>query len=89
MAAEAMTVHHERERRARGNGDLFFHQVEVRAHLGDGMLDLNARVHLHEVERPILVEQELDRAGPDVADRARQLHGGIADVLAQRLIHHR
>ena len=36
-----------------------------------GMLDLDARVHLHEVERAVLVEQELHRAGADVADGLR------------------
>src|SRR5437773_8820121 len=43
-----------------------FRSVEVGRHLGDRVLDLDARVHLHEVERAVLVEQELDRPGPDV-----------------------
>ena len=34
-----------------------------------GMLDLQPRVHLEEIEPAVLVEQELDRAGVGVADR--------------------
>src|SRR2546427_9530196 len=47
------------------DADLLLHEVEVRAHLGDRVLDLDAGVHLHEIERPVFVEQELDRAGAD------------------------
>src|SRR2546427_12740963 len=65
------------------DADLLLHEVEVRAHLGDGVLDLDAGVHLHEIERPVFVEQELDRAGADVADRFGQPHGRVADVLAR------
>ena len=36
------------------------------------MLDLEARVHLEEVEAPVGVEEELDRARADVADGARR-----------------
>ena len=41
----------------------------ARSRLGHGVLDLDARVHLQEVEAAVVVEQELDRAGADVADR--------------------
>jgi hypothetical protein len=33
------------------------------------MLDLQTRVHFHEVERAALVEQEFQRAGALIADR--------------------
>ena len=51
------------------DADLPLHQVDAGHHLGDRMLDLQARVHLEEVERAVVVEQELDGAGVGVADR--------------------
>ena len=46
------------------------HQIEPGHGLGDGVLDLDARVHLQEIERAFVVEQEFDGAGADIADRA-------------------
>ena len=65
---------------AGGNADLRLDQVHVGDHLGDRMFHLNARVHLDEVERAVLVHQELDRAGIGVADlaAARRRPGGPA-----------
>jgi hypothetical protein len=40
------------------------------------MLDLQPRVHLHEVERAVLLGDELDGAGADVADGLRRRHRG-------------
>jgi hypothetical protein len=40
----------ERERPARGDLDHRLHQIDAVDHLGDRMLDLEAGVHLHEVE---------------------------------------
>ena len=55
---------------------LRLHEVDVGDLLGHGVLDLDARVHLDEdvLARalPRRVEQELDRAGVDVADRLRE-----------------
>ena len=53
------------------DANLPVHQIDAGHHLGDRMLDLQPRVHLEEVEAAVLVEQELDRAGVGVADRAR------------------
>jgi hypothetical protein len=51
---------------AAGDVDLELHEVEARRHFRDGVLDLEARVHLEEGERPALrVVEELD--GPRVA----------------------
>ncbi len=44
-------------------------QVEPGDALGDRVLDLQPGVHLQEVELAVGREQELDRAGADVADR--------------------
>ena len=50
------------------------------------MLDLQPRVHFHEVELPVRIEQELDRAGADVVHRARERDRGRAEFLAQRRV---
>src|SRR5215207_4835703 len=44
--------------------DLLLHEVDARQHLGNGMLDLNTGVHLHEEELTVF-EQHLDRTGPN------------------------
>ncbi len=41
--------------------------VDAGGHFGDGMLDLQPRVHLDEVE-PAVLEQELEGAHPAIAD---------------------
>src|SRR5204862_6743604 len=53
--------------------DLLLHQVDARDHLGHRMLDLDAGVHLDEVELVIL-EQELEGADAAIADLAAGLH---------------
>ena len=56
--------------------ELQLHQIEPVVHLGDRVLDLEARVHLHEAERSgVRVEQELDRAGVLVAGRRDEADG--------------
>lgn len=50
------------------------------------MLDLDARVHLHEVEAAIRVEQELDGAGVDIAHAAHRLERGLTHRLARFLV---
>ena len=72
-----------RERRAAGDQDLRPHEVDLGGLLGHRVLDLDPRVHLDEREAAARVEQELDRAGVDVADLARDRHAGGADPLAQ------
>ena len=51
------------ERLAGRDAQLLGHEVDAEHHLGHGMLDLQARVHLEEVEA-IALDQELDRARP-------------------------
>ena len=62
-------------RRPRGDLDLLVDEVEARDHLRDRVLDLDAGVHLDEVEGAVLVE-ELDGAGAGIVELA---HGGRAD----------
>src|SRR5208283_5607378 len=68
---------------ARGNPDLRFHQVHVRGHLGDWMLNLDTSIHLHKGQVAILVHQELDRPRVHVADPAERLDQKAADPFPQ------
>ncbi len=64
----------ERERLAGRDPELPLDEVEPGDHLGDRVLDLQPGVHLHEEEGAGGVDDELHRAGADVADRPRRLH---------------
>nr|RZI37400.1 hypothetical protein BJQ95_00159 [Cryobacterium sp. SO1] len=70
----------------RGDADLGLHEVDVGDLFGDGVLNLDARVHLDEhVLAGALahgVEQELDGAGVDVADRPGEGDGILVQALA-------
>ncbi len=73
----------QRERLALRDADLQLHEVEARHHLGHGVLDLEARVHLQEVGLPVLAHQELERARVHVARPSRQGHRELAHAPAQ------
>src|SRR5262245_24943417 len=66
-----------------GDADLGGDQVVDRDHLGDRMFNLDARVHLHEIEAAVLVEQKFDGAGVAVADPLAGVYGDTAHLLAQ------
>ena len=78
---------------ARGHADHLFDQIEAGDQLGHRVLDLQARVHLQEVEVLVLADHELHRAGRLVLHRLGQLHrllahglaGGLADEGRRRL----
>ena len=80
---------------SRGRADLELHEVEPRHHLGHGVLDLHARVHLEEVDVLRLVHQKLERAERRVARLADRLADDLAHLLpplgrhggARRLLH--
>ena len=72
----------ETERFAGGNPNLLADQIHSRHHFGDGVLDLNARVHFKEEEARI-GDETLDRADRIVADRLRRSHGRGAHFPAQ------
>ena len=66
-----------------GDADLGLHDVEAGDHLGDGVLHLDARVHLDEVELAgVGVHQELDGAGAHVVRRAADGQRRLAQALA-------
>ena len=84
----------ERQLFARRDAELPFDQVEAGDTLGHWMLDLQARVHLHEPEAVWLeaadaVGDEFDGAGAHVIDRARGGDRGLADLAAQVRAHAR
>src|SRR5581483_3410390 len=66
-----------------GDADHLLDEVDAGDELGDRMLDLQARVHLQEVERAVLAGDELHRAGAVVAHRLGQRHGLLAHRLAR------
>ncbi len=71
---------------AERHADLERDEVDAGDHLGHGVLHLEARVHLEEVELAVLVDDALDRAGIDVAGLLRQGHRGVADPCAQLVV---
>ena len=56
-------------------------EIDAGDHFGDGMLHLDAGIHLDEVEAAVLVHQELDGAGVVIADCAESLAEYFADLL--------
>ena len=70
-----------------GDEDLRTHEVDVCDHLGDGVLDLDAGGHLDEIVVAVAVDEELHRAGVDIADGLGDLHGVSVQLLADALGH--
>ena len=62
VAGEFDVFLHKPKRLAAGDAQLQFDQIEPGDRLGDGMLDLQPRVHFHEIELAALIEQEFQRA---------------------------
>jgi hypothetical protein len=89
VAAQPHLVLRHGEWLAGGDPDLLADEVDPRHLLGDGVLDLDARVHLHEVVGAVGREQALDRPGRAVAAGARCLDRDRADALAQLLVDRR
>ena len=73
-------------RLARRDAQLLLNDVDARDLLGHRMLDLHARVHFHEVELAVVVEQELDGARIAVIDRANSFNGGHRHIATQGLV---
>ncbi len=65
------------------------HQVLAGDQFGDRVFDLQAGIHLQEVEATILAEKKLDGAGAHVVDRGRGLHRRLAHGATQVGIEHR
>ena len=87
----------QRQRLAGRDAELPLHEVGAGDHLADGVLDLQAGVHLHEVEGAgVLIQNKLDGAGADVADSEGGGAGfgpevearGLVEVRRRRLLQH-
>ena len=81
MAVERDLVLRQRQLFAERHPQLPFDQVDAGDQFGDGMLDLQPRVHLDE-EHILAVGDEFDGAGADIIDRAGGFARGGADRLA-------
>ena len=82
MAVDRQLVLPQREPLARGHPELPLDEIDAGDHFGDRMLDLQPRIHLHEVEPAVLLGDELDGARADVADRLRRRDRGFAHRAA-------
>jgi hypothetical protein len=85
VAEERDVFLREPKRGAGGDAQLLLHQVEPGDRLGDRVLDLQAGVHLDEVELAVLIE-ELDGAGAAILHFGHGVGAGLADLLALRLV---
>src|SRR5204863_9642881 len=81
VAAELDVLLAKRQRVAARDPDLLADEIEAGDRLGHRMLDLEAGVHLDEVEFPILPE-ELDRAGAAIAHVGHRLADDAAHPVA-------
>src|SRR5260370_599180 len=63
------------------DADLLQNEIDVGDHLGHRMLDLNAGVHLDEIEAAVLV-QEFDRADPEIVQLPHGPRDGLPDQIA-------
>jgi hypothetical protein len=80
VSVERHFVLRQRQIFASGDTQLPLHEVKPSDHLGDRMLHLQARVHLHEVEVALGVGDELHSSGAHIADgpcgiTSRAAHG--------------
>ena len=71
-----------RESFAARDAELGLHEIDASDGFGDGMFDLDAGVHLDEVELAIFIHEELDGAGILVADVFQAAADGFADLVA-------
>ena len=86
MAPHAQLRLPQGKRLAGGDAQLPFHKIQPGNHFGDRMLDLQARIHFHEIER-IVFYDEFNRAGPDVTHRFGRGDGGFAHRRPARVGH--
>src|SRR5205085_1934337 len=81
VAVEADVFLAQRELFAGRYQELLADEIGTGHELGHRMLDLDARVHLDEVEAAVL-EEELERAGAAIADAKARLDAYLADLGA-------
>ena len=71
---------------ARSDLDLRLDEIDAGHELGDRVLDLDAGVHLQEVEVLVSVHQKLDGAGADVVHCLRSLDRDLAHLFANSIV---
>ena len=71
------------------NPELLTNEVNARHQFCDWMLDLNAGVHLKEMEGAVVFHEEFNRACPDVIHRLCGGDGGLAHALTLFVVDHR
>ncbi|MDT4842924.1 hypothetical protein FQZ97_768390 [compost metagenome] len=84
VAAALHVLLPEVQRLALGHPQLPLHQVDPGNQFGHAVLDLQPRVHFHEIEIAGLVQQEFQRARPHVTDGLAGPPRDGAHALAQR-----
>ena len=89
MSAETYIFLLYREREPACNKYLLLYEVDAGLHFGDGVFDLDTRVHLHEVEVFVLIDEELDCSGVVVAARLCRFDCRFAHFLAELGCHYR
>ena len=91
MTGESYIFLSNRQWASRGNVNLQRHQIQAGDLLSHGVLNLQARIHLHEEERRRVLRRhnELHRARADVADRAGRVTGRFTNCAARFLIQQR
>ena len=89
MPLEAHLLLAERNALAGGNAKLPGDEILAGDRLGDRVLDLQAGVHLEEVERPVGGQQELHGPGAAIADGTRGSDRGGTHAGAQIGVHSR
>ncbi|MPM65991.1 hypothetical protein SDC9_112895 [bioreactor metagenome] len=72
----------DRQRQAVGHAQLFDHQVHTRGLFGDGVLDLQARVHFKEGDRAGLAQQVFHRARAHITRPGADVARGLVDAFA-------
>ncbi len=73
------------ERLSCGDADLLLDQIDAGHHFRHRMFHLDARVHLHEVEFLVFIQQKLDGAGIDIVHSARSVHRHASHLLSQAI----
>src|ERR1051326_4305381 len=85
MALELNIALRVAERFAHGDHDLIAHQVNAGDLLGNGVLDLNALVHLQKIIIAVIIHEELDGAGVSIVGLFGNFYGRLAHFVAQAL----
>ncbi len=86
MPSQYNVLLRDREWLALGDQDLLADEIEAGHELRDRVLDLDPRVHLHEVVLALAREQALDRPRRSISGCAGRVHGDLADPRAQGIV---